>query len=396
MNDSPRATIALGCEYPLAMRGGVSVLVEELIRGLSKKYRVVLVSPDRREDVQGRPIDVHVRWEPDAVTPATSRALADQLAAFGTRLVHLHSGGNFGWGSRIPGQSPIPFLARRGILCLSTIHMVVSILDGYCGPQKPLWFKLVLLPLAWLGKLHTLKNLRTEITVSCGGLEKVRRWYWPFRGKFLCIYHSRIRDSDTVPLPANERQSIIINVGHIAFRKGQHVLAEAFVKIAHDFPEWKLLLAGHCGDEACWKQIEQIGARANLGDRIQLLGSRDDTFNFLKRAAIFAQPSLFEGLPLALQEAMFHGCACIATSVAGNVELIENESNGLLVPHSRPAAMADGLARLMRSASLRERFSVRAHQDILDRGMIAPRMVEQYIELYEKILSSKSEKLSGQ
>jgi glycosyltransferase involved in cell wall biosynthesis len=173
-------------------------------------------------------------------------------------------------------------------------------------------------------------------------------------------------------------------------------LAEAFAKIAHDFPEWKLLLAGHCGDEACWKQIEQIGAHANLGDRIQLLGSRADAFKFLKRAAIFAQPSLFEGLPLALQEAMFHGCACIATSIVGNVELIENESNGLLVPHSRPAAMAGGLARLMRSVSLRERFSTRAHEDILDRGMTAPRMIEQYVELYEKILSFKSGKPSAQ
>ncbi len=84
------------------------------------------------------------------------------------------------------------------------------------------------------------------------------------------------------------------------------MLAEAFAKIAREFSGGKLLLIGHCAEEACWKKIEDIAARKNLSDRIQLLGSRDDALDFLKRAAICAQPPLVEGLPLSLQEAIFH------------------------------------------------------------------------------------------
>ena len=84
------------------------------------------------------------------------------------------------------------------------------------------------------------------------------------------------------------------------------MLAEAFAKIAREFSGGKLLLIGHCAEEACWKKIEDIAARKNHSDRIQLLGSRDDALDFLKRAAICAQPPLVEGHPLSLQEAIFH------------------------------------------------------------------------------------------
>jgi hypothetical protein len=130
--------IALCLEYPLALRGGVSVLVETLLAGLSTHYTLVLVSPDKPSDLTKQPISGHIPWDPATVSPRTSRALADELAQRGVQLAHFHMGGNFGWGNRFPGHCPIPYARRLGIHACSTVHLVVSPLDGFCGPQKPL------------------------------------------------------------------------------------------------------------------------------------------------------------------------------------------------------------------------------------------------------------------
>src|SRR6266700_1352814 len=117
--------IALGLEYPLALRGGVGVLVETLIQGLAERYEIILVSPDP-PGFSHPGICGHVRWDPVAVSRAASHDLAQRLADLGVSIAHLHLGGNYGWGSRIPGQSPFPFLNRHGIAGITTIHMALS------------------------------------------------------------------------------------------------------------------------------------------------------------------------------------------------------------------------------------------------------------------------------
>src|SRR5438445_3809634 len=109
--------IALGLEYPLTLRGGVSVLVEKLIEGISGVHDVVLVSPDPPEFTHPG-VCAHIHWDPTAISRSVSAQLSDRLAALGVSLAHLHMGGNYGWGSRLPGQSPFPFLKRKGITCI--------------------------------------------------------------------------------------------------------------------------------------------------------------------------------------------------------------------------------------------------------------------------------------
>src|SRR6266576_3224732 len=118
--------IAVGLEYPLTLRGGVSVLVEKLIEGISSVHDVVLISPDPTGFAHPG-VCAHVYWDPASVSRGASEELAEQLAALGVSLAHLHMGGNYGWGSRLPGHSPFPFLRRKGITCVSTIHNAFSI-----------------------------------------------------------------------------------------------------------------------------------------------------------------------------------------------------------------------------------------------------------------------------
>jgi glycosyltransferase involved in cell wall biosynthesis len=97
-------------------------------------------------------------------------------------------------------------------------------------------------------------------------------------------------------------------------------------------------------------------------------------------------PSLYEGLGLSLQEALFQGCACVASRVGGIPELIEDGVNGLLVPPRDTNALAAGLDRLINDDVLRRTLSERAPMSMLQKGMNAKQMVRRYTVLYQGIL----------
>jgi glycosyltransferase involved in cell wall biosynthesis len=76
-----------------------------------------------------------------------------------------------------------------------------------------------------------------------------------------------IRDAP-IPPADHPRAPIILNVGHVAWRKGQGVLTEAFAKIAINHPGWQLQLAGYDADGSTVRHISQIIKEHRLEDRI--------------------------------------------------------------------------------------------------------------------------------
>lgn len=387
-----RKKIALCLEYPLLLRGGVSVLVETLLRGLQPHYDLVLVSPDKPEELAHHPaagkINKHVLWNPLDVSPQTSRRLAEELGRSGVLLAHFHFGGVFGWGNRFPGHCPVNYLGNHGVAACSTVHLVVHPLDGYCGPKKPLWFKLALFPIAWTAKLQVLKQLVCEVAVSKHDFQKLRSWYWPQKKKFRQIYHSRLR-RDALPSVGAPREPIILNVGHIAARKGQLELVEAFAQIAGRFPQWKLCLAGDGLETDLVDRIRSIAASSGLTGRVQLLGPREDAFQLMQRSGIYVQPSHFEALGLALQEAMFCGCPAVGARVGGIPELIEHEKTGLLVEPRDSAMLARSLEWLISNPARREEYGRAGAASIIEKGMTEERMFANHVELYESILGRR-------
>ncbi len=383
--------IALCTEYSIKSFGGTEVLVASLVRGLAPKYQIILVSNDETETISGSEfaplIRAHIPWRPDEQSAATSRNLAQQLSGHRVDLAHFHFGGNYGWGTRIIGRSPIEFATRHGIRCVTTVHSFDSILSSYCGPAKPLWFKLALLLPAWIAKMHLLCRIGGEVAVSRENLRRLSRWYWPFANRFHLIYHSRIHDHGSSLAMPLKREPIILSVGQVAFRKGQHVLTEAFAKIAHSHPEWRLVIVGGIAEIECRTLIEAIRDKHDLGERICFAGSREGS-DYMRRAAIFVQPSLFEGLGLALQEALFHGCACIGSRVGGIPELIEDGSNGLLFSSEKVDELADALSLLLNDENRRHALSIRAPASIIEKQMTAGRMIENYVALYESVLNA--------
>lgn len=164
-------------------------------------------------------------------------------------------------------------------------------------------------------------------------------------------------DMQDAPVQKDQPTYRIIHVGRLdREQKRQHLLVEAFAKIANDFPDWTV----HCfgGDTPLHpgyhKRLEQLISKHHLESRFILEGESPCIRQELRNSDIFAFPSSHEGFSLAMLEAMAVGLPCIGFNNAPGVkELIRNENNGLLVPPTT-TALASGLRRLMASLELRK------------------------------------------
>ena len=315
------------------------------------------------------------------------KVLAAALHAQKIDLAHFHFGGNYAWGNRVPGVCPVIHLDRLGTPCLATNHGVFGLWEGYIGAQRPWFVKAALLPLAWASKLQMLAHLRAEIAVSQADWRTLRRRYWPARGKFLQIYHSRIQEHEAGPEHA--RQKIILCAGTLGPRKGQPYLARAFAKIAAEFPEWKLIFIGRPGDAQTTAELEELLRSPALRDQAEWRRACSDAElrEWLAGAEIFAMPSMHEGLGLSLQEALYAGCACLATRIGGIPDLIQEGDNGILVERANVNEMSNALKQLMSDDAMRARFRARARASVLEKGMTAPRMVARHEQLYRALLT---------
>jgi glycosyltransferase involved in cell wall biosynthesis len=385
--------IAIALDYPLTLRGGVGVIVESLLKYLPSEYSIILVSPDEHRELQRHPsfarIQDHVCFNPAGLTPVNARDFAQTMGRYDVSLMHFHAGANLGWGNRSGRKSPLPFLSRAGIPSIFSAHQVSPLLEGYCAENRSVSYKLALLPAVWLASTYALSFASQIVTDSKHDALLLKRHHPTFAKKIDFFYHSRLDALPADAAPAGGRETTILSVGHIAFRKGQHILAEAFSKIAPKYPEWKLVIAGPVIENACAEKIRQIIAIHGLQKRVLMLGSHSAPSELMQRAAIFVQPSLMEAFGLALQEAMFFGCACIGTDTGGIPELIAHNRTGLLCSPDSAGALARVLDELLRDPKKRLELAEAAHAEILQKGMTGQAMAANYDRIYRRILQSR-------
>ena len=389
---SGKVRIAIALEYPLLQHGGTEVLVRELVRGLSERFEIVLVSGDRSRETLGEAfapfITEHLFWDKATASRRTARELARALVAKKIQFTHFHSGGIYEWQSHKAWQSPIFYLTGFGIPCLVTNHSVQPLLEGFSRPDRRTWQKMLLLPKAWMSKALLMSRTQMELLVSKHDQAQLQRFFPPFVQKLLWMYHSKLAP-DQRGKPPEQRKKIVLCVGTFCHHKGQMILTRAFASVAKRHPDWSLHMIGPFGIPTYLDEVREAVTRCGISERVQISPPQSDTGPVLEDASIFAMPSLREGLGLSLQEALYYECACVGSSVGGIPELIEGEVTGLLVPPDDVEALASALDRLMSEPELRARLARNARQSIVKKGMLAELMVENHIRLYEAILAGE-------
>lgn len=143
-----------------------------------------------------------------------------------------------------------------------------------------------------------------------------------------------------LPLPV---APVMLCIGRLSSQKGHLALLDAFAQLNR--PDVTLVLAG----DGEFREVIDNRVRAlRLNGRVRVTGwiGSDEVRRLITEATIIVQPSLAEGLPVVLMEAMAQGRPVISTFIAGIPELIENGKTGWLVP----AGDSEGLARVMELA----------------------------------------------
>ena len=150
----------------------------------------------------------------------------------------------------------------------------------------------------------------------------------------------------------------------------------AMAKLVQRCPHARLLIVGD-GEERT--AIESLVSELNLGQQVQLLGTRRDIPQLLAAADIFLLTSVSEGIPLTLIEAMAAGLPCVSTSVGGTAEVVADGKTGFLVRAGDAAAFE----LIMRRYNQR---LYRLARGILRAGAEAEDVVqESYVRAYERL-----------
>jgi glycosyltransferase involved in cell wall biosynthesis len=170
---------------------------------------------------------------------------------------------------------------------------------------------------------------------------------------------------------------VAICVGRLSPAKGHPHLLRALALLVGEFPRLTCLLIGD-GEERT--QLERLASELGVAERVRFLGFRSDVAEWLALGDVFVLPSNWEGLPIALLEAMAAGLPAVATRVAGSVEVIR-DGNGLLVPPQDPPALAAALRSLLTDRAAAARMAARGQADVRAHFGIAA-VCARYVELY--------------
>jgi len=150
--------------------------------------------------------------------------------------------------------------------------------------------------------------------------------------------------SDETASPDGTTFPRLLCVGRVIDQKGHKYAIEAFPAVRRVFREAELSIAGEGWLEP---HLRQRCRELGIEDAVRFLGRRDDVPDLLRQADVFVFPSLYEGLPGALIEAMLAECLIVASDLPVTRELIDDGVHGRLVSRGDSAALAEAVVGLL-------------------------------------------------
>jgi glycosyltransferase involved in cell wall biosynthesis len=180
----------------------------------------------------------------------------------------------------------------------------------------------------------------------------------------------------------DESTIVFGNIGRLHVQKGHEYLLQAFNSVARLYPKTALWLIG---DGELRGELTRLTKAFGLTNKVRFLGDRLDIPDLLAAIDVFVLPSLWEGQPISLIEAMISRKPVIASSVDGVADILTEGVNGLLVPPKDSQALADVMGKLIEDSALRSDLAEHAHKTVAD-GYTATSMAAKVGEIYQDIV----------
>lgn len=190
-------------------------------------------------------------------------------------------------------------------------------------------------------------------------------------------------DVERYTRPPRAEPGRILSVGRLAPQKRPDVAVRAMAELVRTHPDASLDVVA---DGPLFADTEALIAELGLGDKVRLLGKRDDVPELLSRASCFLLTSDYEGCPYTVLEAMAAGLPVVATATGGLPELIADGETGLLAEPGSPASVAAALARVLEDSSRARALGEAGRRRVSER-FSRERMVRETAELYDEVAS---------
>lgn len=176
---------------------------------------------------------------------------------------------------------------------------------------------------------------------------------------------------------------VIGTAGRLSKEKGHSYLIKAFADLVRDSQRVKLIIAG---EGPLRKELENLVEELALSNHVTFLGYEKNIVRFLSAIDLFILPSLTEGLPISLLEAMASGKPVIASKVGGIEEVIQDQINGILIPPMNLKAISDSIKFFYYNNEEREKMGLEGKNHVIY-NFSSKMMTLGYQNLYNKILS---------
>ena len=295
----------------------------------------------------------------DLRTPARLRHLIDRL---GADLVHAH-------------------LPSAGILArLSTTTPIVYTEHNIAGSYR--------LPTRLLNRFTYWRN-REVIAVSAPVAESLAR----YPGHDPVVIHNGITVEPSPDVSFVRRElgiesdtPLLVHVGNVRPHKGHGNLIQATALLMATVPNAIVVSIGAEKGPGDIDRMRDEAKAAGVEGNMRFLGRRDDARQFLQAADVVVNPSDFEGLPVALLEALALGRSVVATDVGGVSQIVKDGETGLLVPAGDPQSLASAMEKALDSDG---GWGERGRQLVTAKHSIGA-MVKAYEDLYRAILAVPS------
>lgn len=185
----------------------------------------------------------------------------------------------------------------------------------------------------------------------------------------------------------NSKTIKILGIGRLMPRKGYQFVIEALKEVKEKVKnKFEFIVVGGGG---YMKDLKSLARKNKVHKLVRFMGQIDysEIKKLLSTSDIFVHPSLAEGMPLSLLEAISSGLPCITTKIAGNEDLVKNELNGYLLKVEDVDGISDSLTKLIDNRKLRE--SMGRNSVKISKTYDWKEISTQYNKIYEKIYKNK-------
>jgi glycosyltransferase involved in cell wall biosynthesis len=366
------------CVHGLGL-GGAQKVIASIVRGTDpatfRHFVYSCADGVHREEVEqaGATVRIVARWLPK-LDPLWAARLAGAMRKDAIDLVHTHLFGDSLHGylaSRVAGRPPV----------VMTLHIG---LEGLNPLQK--W------GYRWLLS-------RCARTVACS--RSVQTSFDAVRpGSSATV--PVISNGITMPslpeaspaelgelrrqLGAEAGDLLLASVGRLAEQKGHRYLLSAVAKLVRARGVAARLMI--LGDGPLRTELEEQARAEGIADRVIFTGIRPDVFRVLSAVDVVVFSSLFEGLPVALLEAMAAGRCIVGTDAPGILDAVRPDREALIVPTRDADSLCEALHQVARAPGLSRRLGEAAHRRFLEE-FTAAHMVGRYEALYREVYDGR-------